>query len=201
MTKLFYTIILLFLNLTCYSQESDSLFFNKSCQCDSVTVMNYDFIEEEDGNIYSIPNKESFNFKFIVDSTAVLIDNKKYHSLIVGIQKDTIGFVQVKREYYKYRGNLTGKDEILFNLKKQINDSWKISEDGYFKNYRIILSNITYDKNLNDSIYTFKCESKRMLPHGYSFNDFKVSKKRGIVGYSLEVDGDLGLDTINCKCQ
>ena len=201
MTKLFYAIILLNLNLSCYSQNPDIFYFNKSCQCDSIYIMSYDFVVKDDSTIYSIPKKESFNFGFTLDSSVVIIDNKEYHFLVAGIKKDTVGLVHMDKEYYKYRMDITGQDAILFNFNKKINDGWLISENGYFKNYRIALSNITYDKKLNDKVYSFKCELNRAFPHGYSFIDFRVSKKYGIVGYSLEVDGELGIDTVICDCK
>ncbi len=194
-------IFFIIMNSSCNRKYSESLFFNKSCQCDSVAVMSYDFIEEEDGSIYSIPKKEPFNFIFILDSSKVLIDNKEYHLLIAGIQKDTIGFIRVDNSLYKYREGLIGSEEILFNLNQQVIDTWRILEDGYFKNYKIKISNIGFDKVLNDSVYNFKCEFERGLPHGCSFTEFKISKHNGIVGYSIEIEGELGVDTINCICK
>ena len=193
--------IMVMLSISCENQPYRNSIFNKSCNCDSIPVMSLDFMMDDDSAIYSIPQKVAFNFSFIIDSSAILINNKNYHFLIAGIQNDTVGLICINENNYTYRADKKAKDDILFDFNKKINESWLITGDGYFKNYNIKLSKILFDNTLNDSVYFYQSDFKRLFPFGYSFTNFRVSKKLGIIGYCLEVDGDLGIDTLNCICR
>ena len=174
--------------------------YNKKYKCDSIAMLSNNYIMDDDSTIYNIPKKVAFDFKFMIDSSIILIDKKEYHYLIAGLNPDTVGLISKNENYYTFRNDKQSEDNILFDFNRQVADTWIIPDEGYFNDYNIKLTDIYYNKDLNDSIYCFQFDLERVFPHGYSFTEFRVSKKYGVINYSLEVDGDLGLDTVNCNC-
>ena len=47
--------ILVMLSISCENQPYRNSIFNKSCNCDSISVMSLDFMMDDDSAIYSIP--------------------------------------------------------------------------------------------------------------------------------------------------
>ena len=169
--------------------------FDRTYTCDSISVPTYNFTFEDDSAMYSVMKKELFNFKMKIDRNYINLDGEEYHYFLAGLDIDTIGLINITENSYRYKQTKEKNESaLLFDFNKKINDSWVIKEDGYFKNYEVRLAEVNYDELLRDSVYTFIYNFiGTRFPNGYYFEKFYISKRYGIMGYSLS-------NGVECRC-
>ncbi|TKG88015.1 hypothetical protein EYV94_27695 [Puteibacter caeruleilacunae] len=166
--------------------------FEKKYKCDSLDVPTNDFVEVND-EVYSVMDKEPFDFKFKIVKNSVEINKEVYYYLLGGLNSDTIGLVNITDKFYKYRKSRNSdKSAVLFNFTKKVNHPWVIKEDGYFKDYEVCIMSIEFDEK--DTIYSFRCKFLGyQFPNSHYFESFNVSKIYGILSFSLS-------NGVKCNC-
>lgn len=179
---------------SCILRES-TISFRQNYICDSINVPTYNFVLENDSAAYSPMDKEPFDFHFELVKDYIRINNKRYYYILGGLKIDTIGLVSITNGAYLYKKNKnSNKNGVLFNFNRKVNDTWKITADGYFNDYEVRLKNIKYDKTLEDTIYSFSYNFLgQKFPNGYYFENFKVSKHHGILSFSFN-------NGVECNC-
>jgi len=167
--------------------KNNTFIFKNKCQCDSIFIESNNFIIDDDSSIYSISEKTPFEFNLYVDTGFVTIENRKYYYLMAGLDIDTIGLLNISKDKYIFKRNRNDADELLFDFNAKIDSSWMISNEGYFRNYKIVLSKIKYDSYIDDSVYYFNLDYKGLkFSNGYYFISIEVSKYYGITSFSFD---------------
>lgn len=191
-------IFLSFLFFSCATKKKtleSTIFFKQNYKCDSIYAPTYNFILEDDSSIYSPMEKEPFDFKLQIIEDCVKIDGLKYYYVLGGLNTDTLGLINITDDTYLYKKNKdSNKSVVLFSFNKELNDSWVIKDGGYFSDYEVILNDIKYNEALKDAIYIFSYNFiGDKFPNGYYFENFKVSKKYGILSFSFN-------NGVECDC-
>jgi hypothetical protein len=188
--------ILLFGITGCHTIDNKSAIFNKKYECDSILIADDNYSFEDDNSIFSPMSKSSFNYEFKLIDEYFMIDNKKFYYLLAGLNIDTVGLIYITKDYFLYLKNINSSSPVLlFDFKAKNDETWFINDNGFFNNYQVSLSKKEYDENLKDTLYLFDLNYKGVtFPNGYYFELFEVSKKNGIIRFSLS-------NGVDCKCE